>query len=231
MKDRNATQAYIRAGYSPNGANTHAARLVANGPISAEIARRVEEYSRAPGIDKVWVLERMKAHIDADLSELFDDKGALLPPKQWPEHMRRLVSKLKVQELAGGLAVTKDGQAMHIPMFTKEVTIEPKLPALGKLLDWVSGMPSAPTPVNNTQVNIDKLLLMLDTPIKIRLQLDHRARELALFNLAIDSKLRGCDLVTTQTQRSSPAITVLFRPPSAGKNYSSHEIPMGSLAC
>ena len=31
--------------------------------------------------------------------------------------------------------------------------------------------------------------------IRIRLQLDHRIRELALFNLAIDSKLRGCDLV------------------------------------
>ena len=31
--------------------------------------------------------------------------------------------------------------------------------------------------------------------IRIRLQLDHRARELALFNRAIDSKLRGCDLV------------------------------------
>ena len=31
--------------------------------------------------------------------------------------------------------------------------------------------------------------------IRIRLQLDHRARELALFNLAIDSKLRGCDLL------------------------------------
>src|SRR6266487_3307484 len=31
--------------------------------------------------------------------------------------------------------------------------------------------------------------------IRIRLQLNHRARELALFNLAIDSKLRGCDLV------------------------------------
>ena len=31
--------------------------------------------------------------------------------------------------------------------------------------------------------------------IRIRLQLTHRARELALFNLAIDSKLRGCDLV------------------------------------
>ena len=31
--------------------------------------------------------------------------------------------------------------------------------------------------------------------IRVRLQFQHRARELALFNLAIDSKLRGCDLV------------------------------------
>jgi len=40
MKDRNATQAYIRSGYSAKGANTHVPRLVANGPIAAEIARR-----------------------------------------------------------------------------------------------------------------------------------------------------------------------------------------------
>jgi integrase len=31
--------------------------------------------------------------------------------------------------------------------------------------------------------------------IRIRLQMEHRVRDLALFNLAIDSKLRGCDLV------------------------------------
>jgi hypothetical protein len=47
--------------------------------------------------------------------------------------------------------------------------------------------------------------------IRIRLQLDHRARELALFNLAIDSKLRGCDVVrtrfvaTAEFDRRSPA--------------------------
>jgi Phage integrase family len=34
--------------------------------------------------------------------------------------------------------------------------------------------------------------------IRVRLQLGHRARDLALFNLAIDSKLRGCDLVRLQ---------------------------------
>jgi integrase len=31
--------------------------------------------------------------------------------------------------------------------------------------------------------------------IRVRLQLAQRVRDLALFNLAIDSKLRGCDLV------------------------------------
>jgi integrase len=31
--------------------------------------------------------------------------------------------------------------------------------------------------------------------IRIRLQFDQRIRDLALFNLAVDSKLRGCDLV------------------------------------
>lgn len=34
--------------------------------------------------------------------------------------------------------------------------------------------------------------------IRVRLQLANRARDLALFNLAIDSKLRGCDLVALQ---------------------------------
>src|SRR5713101_60743 len=35
--------------------------------------------------------------------------------------------------------------------------------------------------------------------IRVRLQLEGRKRHLALFNRAIDSKLRGCDLVRLQT--------------------------------
>src|SRR5438270_7468274 len=34
--------------------------------------------------------------------------------------------------------------------------------------------------------------------IRVRLQLEERQRDLALFNLALDSKLRGCDLVRLQ---------------------------------
>jgi hypothetical protein len=36
--------------------------------------------------------------------------------------------------------------------------------------------------------------------LRIRLQLADKARDLALFNLAIDSKLRGCDLVSLQVR-------------------------------
>jgi integrase len=36
--------------------------------------------------------------------------------------------------------------------------------------------------------------------IRVRLQIGHRTRELALFNLAIDSKLRSCDLVALRVR-------------------------------
>ena len=40
--------------------------------------------------------------------------------------------------------------------------------------------------------------------IRTRLQLDNRIRDLALFNLAIDSKLRGCDLVRLMVDDVAP---------------------------
>ena len=40
--------------------------------------------------------------------------------------------------------------------------------------------------------------------VRIRLQLARHVRELALFNLAIDSKLRGCDLVGAARPRCGP---------------------------
>ena len=40
--------------------------------------------------------------------------------------------------------------------------------------------------------------------IRVRLQLQQRARDLALFNLAIDSKLRGCDVVAVKVEDVAP---------------------------
>src|ERR1700694_551286 len=40
--------------------------------------------------------------------------------------------------------------------------------------------------------------------IRTRLQIERRTRELAMFNLAIDSKLRGCDVVALRVEDVAP---------------------------
>jgi len=40
--------------------------------------------------------------------------------------------------------------------------------------------------------------------IRTKLQIDRRTRDLALFNLAIDSKLRGCDVVALKVEDVAP---------------------------
>ncbi|WP_238376525.1 hypothetical protein [Thiobacillus denitrificans] len=47
--------------------------------------------------------------------------------------------------------------------------------------------------------------------IRIHLQNEHRARDLAMFNLAIDSKLRGCDLVNLHVRDVTHGNQVLPR--------------------
>ncbi len=47
--------------------------------------------------------------------------------------------------------------------------------------------------------------------IRVRLQLAHRVRDLALFNLAIDSKLRACDLVRLRVGDIAPTGQVASR--------------------
>ena len=47
--------------------------------------------------------------------------------------------------------------------------------------------------------------------IRVRLQLSESARDLALFNLAIDSKLRGCDLVSLRLRDVSHGTAIAKR--------------------
>lgn len=62
------------------------------------------------------------------------------------------------------------------------------------------------TPWNKGKITGQKPPLQLKDiwAIRIRLQMSHRVRELALFNLAIDSKLRACDLLALRLAGYSP---------------------------
>jgi integrase len=65
------------------------------------------------------------------------------------------------------------------------------------MFTFVNCTPTTHEPWNKGQLVGQKRPLKLQEiwGIRIRLQLEGHSRDLALFNLAIDSKLRGCDLV------------------------------------
>ena len=58
-------------------------------------------------------------------------------------------------------------------------------------------VPQAKIPWNKGKIVGQKPALKLKEvwAIRTRLQMEKKVKELALFNMAIDSKLRGCDLV------------------------------------
>ncbi len=69
-------------------------------------------------------------------------------------------------------------------------------------MDAISDTEHGHTPWNKGKLTGQKPPMKLKEiwAIRIHLQLARRTRELALFNLAIDSKLRGCDLVALRVK-------------------------------
>lgn len=82
--DLNATQAAIRAGYSARTACEQGARLFANVKVKAAIARLVEERALRTEVSSDWLLKRLAAEAQADVADLYDEGGQLLPVREWP---------------------------------------------------------------------------------------------------------------------------------------------------
>lgn len=99
MRDLNGTQAALRAHYSPNTAREQAARLLSKSNVQEAIAEQMSQRQERVRIDTDWVLKRLGSLADADMADLYDDDGALLPVKDWPEPWRRgLVAGVDVAE-------------------------------------------------------------------------------------------------------------------------------------
>jgi phage terminase small subunit len=84
--DLNATRAYRAAGYQGSdvvcAAEGH--KLLRNPKVAEYIAAAMEARAKRTNVDADWVLTRLAAEADADLADLYDDNGNLLPVKQWP---------------------------------------------------------------------------------------------------------------------------------------------------
>ena len=108
LKDLNATQAAIRAGYSERTANEQGSRLLANVSVRDAIDAAKQQRSERTQIDADWLLTRLADEIEADIAELYDEHtGALKPVHKWPKIFRQgLVAGIDVNQL------TVDGRSV-----------------------------------------------------------------------------------------------------------------------
>ena len=101
IKDLNATQAAIRAGYSPKGADATAARLLVNVRVAEAVAKAKQDRAERAQVDAQYVLNRLVEIDQLDVADLLNEDGSVKAVKDWPLAWRRSISGLDVLEVGG----------------------------------------------------------------------------------------------------------------------------------
>lgn len=108
LVDMNATKAAIRAGYSEKTAYSIGQENLNKPEIAAAIEKAFAERSKRTKIDADWLLNRLAEEADADVAEMFDEAGDLLPVRSWPKILRKgLVTGIDVSSGNDGTRITK----------------------------------------------------------------------------------------------------------------------------
>lgn len=148
LKDLNATQAAIRAGYKSDNANVTGPRLLANVGIASEIAKRTEKAVERLELSAERVLEEYARVAYSDVRDLFDDAGNMLPIKQLPAHVAASIAGVEVNKrnLTAG-----DGQIDTV----LKVKRWDKVKALDSLAQYFGLLKGTGPTVNNITITIN----------------------------------------------------------------------------
>lgn len=100
--DFNATQAAIRAGFSTKSAYSIGSALTRK----VECQRRIMELQNTAATEYNVTKQRLISILmdiaGAKIEDILDEEGEVLPPQQWPEHMKRVVTGMESDELYSG---------------------------------------------------------------------------------------------------------------------------------
>ena len=100
--DLTATQAAIRAGYSRHTARSIGSENLTKPAIIAKIEISKANRAERTGIDAAWALTRLVTEVEADINDIFDDEGAVLPVSEWPLIWRQgLITGIDVEIIKG----------------------------------------------------------------------------------------------------------------------------------
>lgn len=129
IKTGNATEAY-RAIYNckkmlPATVNRKAKELLDNGKISARTKEIQAEYIEANELSPEKVLREWSKIGFADLREVIDEDGKLLPVKSWPDNVAGAVQAIKVrQEFIGSGEDREAVELIEVKLWPKTAALE-----------------------------------------------------------------------------------------------------------
>lgn len=135
LKDLNATQAAIRAGYSERTARTIGHDLLTKPYISNAIEEAKLKRSKRTQIDADYVLSRLVEIDQMDVADILDNEGNLLPVNQWPKVWRTTLSGMDIQRLK---ALGGDGDERQIESVLQKIKWPDKVKNLELLGKHVS---------------------------------------------------------------------------------------------
>jgi phage terminase small subunit len=98
LKDLNATQAAIRAGYSADSAKQQGSRLLTKDDVVELISTLRADQLKKIRAESDDILRELARIGMSDIRGLFDEDGNALPIKQWPEDLARAVAAVEVLE-------------------------------------------------------------------------------------------------------------------------------------
>ena len=103
LKDLNATQAAIRAGYKPDNAYAIGAENLKKPQIAQHIASLKAKRAEEVRIDAAWVLARLKQIDDLDILDIIkDDMKGFRALSEWPKAWRTSVSGIDINTILSG---------------------------------------------------------------------------------------------------------------------------------
>jgi len=102
LKDRNAKQAAIRAGYSERTAESQASRLLRNVKVKAEVDKHMQAVVNRLEISAERVLKERARLAFFDVRKLLDAAGNPLPLQKLDDDTAAAIAGIDVQETGGG---------------------------------------------------------------------------------------------------------------------------------
>ncbi len=96
LKDLNAKQAAIRAGYSPHTAEVQGSRLLSHAKVGRIIGRRIEERKQRVTVKADEVVERLRIHAFGTMAHYFEKTARLLEPHEMTPEALAGLSTIRV---------------------------------------------------------------------------------------------------------------------------------------